>query len=37
MSWPPLEVADLIRERNRHSLRWRHVKVLLAIANVTWP
>src|SRR6202158_833516 len=38
MSWPPLEVADIIRaagdafiERNRHWLRWKHVKVLLAI------
>src|SRR6266404_2404575 len=40
MSRPPLEVADLIRsagtafvERNRQWLRWRHVKVLLAIAR----
>ncbi len=40
MSRPPLEVADLIRaagtafiERNRHWLRWKHVKVLLAIAR----
>ena len=38
MSRPPLEVADLVRtagdaflERNRHWLRWKHVKVLLAI------
>src|SRR5271165_3524054 len=37
---PPLEVADLIRaageafiERNRHWLRWKHVKVLRAIAR----
>ncbi len=35
---PPLEVADLVRaagdaflERNRHRLRWKHSKVLLAI------
>jgi len=40
MSRPPLEVADLIRtagaafiERNRLWIRWRHVKVLLAIAR----
>ena len=40
MSRPPLEVADLIRaageafiERNRHWLRWKHVKVLRAIAR----
>src|SRR5262250_1703591 len=40
MSRPPLEVADLIRaagaafiERNRQWIRWRHVKVLLAIAR----
>ena len=40
MSGPPLEVADLIRtagalflERNRQWLRWKHVKVLLAIAR----
>src|SRR5882724_13542086 len=40
MSWPPLEVADLIRaagtaflERNRQWIRWKHVKVLLAIAR----
>ena len=40
MSRPPLEVADLIRtagaafiERNRHWIRWKHVKVLLAIAR----
>jgi rubredoxin len=38
MARPPLEVADLIRaagdafiERNRHWLRWKHIKVLLAI------
>src|ERR1700674_4746573 len=38
MSRPPLEVADLIRttgaaflERNRQWIRWKHVKVLLAI------
>src|SRR6266481_1976853 len=38
MDRPPLEVADLIRaagdaflERNRHWLRWKHIKVLLAI------
>jgi len=38
MGRPPLEVADLIRiagdafiERNRHWIRWKHVKVLLAI------
>ena len=37
---PPLEVADLIRsagtaflQRNRHWLRWTHLKVLLAIAR----
>jgi len=40
MSQPLLEVADLIRtagtaflERNRHWLRWKHVKVLRAIAR----
>ena len=40
MSRPPLEVADLIRtageafiERNRHWIRWKHVKVLRAIAR----
>jgi len=40
MNRPPLEVADLIRsagaafiERNRQWLRWKHVKVLLAIAR----
>src|SRR5215467_11992475 len=40
MSRPPLEVADIIRsagidfiERNRHWLRWTHIKVLLAIAR----
>ncbi len=38
MARPPLEVADVVRaagdafiERNRHSLRWKHIKVLLAI------
>jgi len=38
MARPPLEVADLICaagdafiERNRHWLRWKHIKVLLAI------
>ena len=38
MARPPLEVADLIRaagdafiQRNRHWLRWKHIKVLLAI------
>src|SRR6202008_4718702 len=38
MARPPLEVADLIRaagdaflERNRHWLRWKHIKVLRAI------
>src|ERR1700740_389622 len=38
MARPPLEAADLIRaagdaclERNHHWLRWKHVKVLLAI------
>src|SRR3981081_2442152 len=38
MARPPLEVADLIRAagdafiaRNRHWLRWKHIKVLLAI------
>src|SRR3989440_2976384 len=38
MARPPLEVADLIRaagdafiERNRHWLRWKPIKVLLAI------
>jgi len=38
MSRPPLEVADIVRaagetfiERNRHWLRWKHVKVLRAI------
>jgi Putative transposase/Transposase zinc-binding domain len=38
MARPPLEVAELVRaagdafiERNRHWLRWKHVKVLLAI------
>src|SRR3981189_3608734 len=38
MARPPLEVADQIRaageafiERNRHWLRWKHIKVLLAI------
>src|SRR6516225_2259800 len=40
MSRPPLEVADIVRaagdafiERNRHWLRWKHVKVLRAIAQ----
>jgi hypothetical protein len=40
MSRPPLEVADLVRaagdafiERNRRWIRWKHVKVLLAIAR----
>jgi hypothetical protein len=40
MTRPPLEVADLVRtagtafiERNRHWLRWTHIKVLLAIAR----
>ena len=40
MCRPPLEVADLIRaagagflERNRQWIRWKHVKVLLAIAR----
>src|SRR5262244_2155967 len=40
MSRPPLEVADIIRtagdafiERNRKWLRWKHGKVLLAIAR----
>jgi Putative transposase/Transposase zinc-binding domain len=40
MSRPPLEVADLVRaagdafiERNRQWIRWKHVKVLLAIAR----
>jgi Putative transposase/Transposase zinc-binding domain len=40
MNRPPLEVADLIRsagtaflERNRQWLRWKHSKVLLAIAR----
>jgi len=38
MARPPLEVADLVRaagdafiERNRQWLRWKHIKVLLAI------
>src|ERR1700755_2298449 len=38
MARPPLEVADLVRaageafiERNRHWLRWKHIKGLLAI------
>jgi hypothetical protein len=38
MARPPLEVADLVRaagdafiKRNRHWLRWKHIKVLLAI------
>ena len=40
MSRPPLEVADLVRaagdafiERNHQWIRWKHVKVLLAIAR----
>jgi Putative transposase/Transposase zinc-binding domain len=40
MNRPPFEVADLIRsagtaflERNRRWLRWRHIKVLLAMAR----
>ena len=40
MSRPPLEVADLIRaageafiERNCHWMRWKHVKVLRAMAR----
>ena len=40
MSRPQLEVADIIRSagagfiaRNRHWLRWAHLKVLLAIAR----
>jgi hypothetical protein len=40
MSRPPLEVADIVRaagaafiERNRQWIRWKHVKVLLAIAR----
>jgi hypothetical protein len=40
MSRPPLEVADLVRaagetfiERSREWIRWKHVKVLLAIAR----
>jgi hypothetical protein len=40
MGRPPLEVADIIRaagelfiEQNRHWLRWKHVKVLRAIAR----
>ena len=40
MSRPQLEVADIIRspgrdfvERNRHWLRWTHLKVLRAIAR----
>ena len=40
MSRPPVEVADLIRnagaafiDRNRQWIRWKHVKVLLAIAR----
>jgi hypothetical protein len=44
MARPPLEVADLIRaagdsfiERNRHWLRWKHVKVLLAIRRCRIP
>ena len=44
MSRPPLEVADLIRaagaafiERNRSWIRWKHVKVLLAIEEGDQP
>src|SRR5713101_4113871 len=44
MARPPLEVADLIRaagdaflERNRHWLRWKHIKVLLAIRRCRTP
>src|SRR5258708_39350557 len=40
MRRPPLAVADLIRtagaafiERNRQWLRWKHIKVLLAMAR----
>ena len=40
MSWPPLEVADLVRaagdafiERSRKWICWKHVKVLLAIVR----
>ena len=40
MTPPALEIADVIRtagaafvERNRQWIRWRHVKVLLAIAR----
>ena len=40
MTPPALEIADLIRtsgaafvERNRQWIRWKHVKVLLAIAR----
>src|SRR6058998_105032 len=40
MTRPPLEVADLVRtvgtafiERNRHWIRWTHLKVLRAIAR----
>src|SRR5499427_8329224 len=40
MDRPPLEMADIVRaagdtfiERNRHWLRWMHVKVLRAIAR----
>ena len=40
MTRSPLEVADLVRtagtpfiERDRHWLRWAHIKVLLAIAR----
>ncbi len=40
MSRPPLEVADLIRvagdafiERSREWIRWKHIKVPLAIAR----
>ena len=40
MTPPAFEIADLIRtagaaciERNRQWIRWKHVKVLLAIAR----
>ena len=43
MARPPLEVADLIRaagdaflERNRHWLRWKHIKVLLAVRRLPY-
>ena len=45
MTSPALEIADLIRtagaafvERNRQWIRWKHVKVLLAVARCrVWP